>query len=567
MNQPQAVIQVNLGTSDLAVLIKNYGFIPLWDRDEINDKAKQEIWKNRSLIIVDKLCPELNVQIYEKKGNQRPFKFIELTEKLFQAYEKEPEKWGDRIYPSRLLGVIEKAKETFEVSEINVFVSKQEPLHESDCWFLFKILQKWFKEKKDLELKAKFIPEDINLSLGFDRLSEYYYKEIKNVDTTKIILISHKGGTPNMTNALKQQIALSSIERKIILIDPELVVENVLDGKPSPCKLTSYWKYIRIQKYEAVEQLLNRWDFDGAIQILKDWQNYLNFLLEHKVIDENLEQSSELIRLVLQKLEIARNFFNLDNSWKLDFEILPDDDLGSLQKLKSDYNKVLNLYTQCLIFWELNQVANFSFRMSSFCEEILHELFQELGKKYFNKKDYPHNWFITKSEVESKLWQLFEDLEASSNQNTQSTNKNLKKKSGYKLLGRFSKRNFVEALIQFRDRNKEKTSWQKIANSLKKLDYWIDLRNRLTHSAKGFSKNSMADLLEKDRDRYNQKDKDEMVIRACKPNEILNELTNIMQNMGELLNQSYSPYIGLKEPHYIYSEAKQWVLKKLQQEE
>jgi hypothetical protein len=127
----------------------------------------------------------------------------------------------------------------------------------------------------------------------------------------------------------------------------------------------------------------------------------------------------------------------------------------------------------------------------------------------------------------------------------------------------------VEALIQFRGQSNEQAAWQEIVDSLTKLDYWIELRNKLTHSANGFSRNSMAASINQDRNRYRRGDRDEMAIKAneaCRHNKILDELTKIMEKMAKLFNQSDSSYIGLNESYYIYSDVKQWVLDKLQQE-
>jgi hypothetical protein len=515
---------------------------------------------------------ELNVQMREPRGTQLPFEFVDLTENLWQAYQDEPEKWRERLYPSRLLGVVEKAQAQFDVKDIKVFVTKQEPIHESDSFYLFNILKQWFEDCEDIRLTSELIPATINPSRDADELANYYYKQIQAIDRQDILLISRKGGTPAMSNTLNQQVILSSIERKIILIDPQLAVDRILSGQVSNCELTSYWKYIRVQKYEAVKQLLERWDFDGAIEILKDWQKYLKFLIEQEVIDRDIENSSELIRLVLQRLDIGRTYFNLDSDLdrSLSYRIASGDDLGNIKEIKDQYSKVLNLYTQCIILWDLNQVANFSFRMSSLCEEILHDSLDNLGAaKYFNKQQYPHDWYITKSQVESTLWNTFYQLEIQANPHTQLNYWKWNEKPSYKLPGRFSKRNFLSALIEFRGNSTEQTAWQAIENHLIQLDYWIDLRNSLTHSAQGFSKKSMADSLAHDRNLYQRGDRDRTAERAnsaCKRDDILPTLTSMMTQMSVLLGRDVSPYIGLQEPYYIYSDIKQWVLDKLQQE-
>ena len=379
-----------------------------------------------------------------------------------------------------------------------------------------------------------------------------------------------------MKTALQIQTMASQF-KNLIFLDPQLNIDTLLDGHTSNCNLFSYWRYQRSQRYEAVRQLLEeRWDFDGAIEILKEWKGYLNFLIKQEAIDSEINQSGELIRIVLQRLDIARNHFNLDTSWRLNYQLKPTDNLGELEDVKNSYDKVLNLYTQCIILWNLNQVANFGFKLGSFCEEILHEIIIKLdGEKYFNKSRYPNDWYFTKSKAEIKseskntLWEIFYNIEIKQYRKSKLKTHDWKKYSSCKLLGRFTKRNFVKALIQFRGRNNEIDSWNKIIESLKRLEYWIELRNTLTHSAEGFSMSSMATLLNHDCNRYKRGDRDDMAIKAhqaCKHKEILDELTAIMNQMAELLNLSYGSYVGLEEPYYIYSDVKQWVIGKLEEE-
>jgi hypothetical protein len=579
MNKPQATIQANLGTSDLAVLIENHGFLPLWYRSEPSENETQESWVNRSQIIVNKLCSELEVETREAQGRKIPFEFIKLTEKLFHAYKQEPDKWKNRLYPSRLLGIIEKAQEKFDISQINVFVTKQEPLFESDSLFLFEILHKWFKEEKAIELKPKFIPGTIDLSKDADSLSDYYYKQIQDIASTEIILISRKGGTPAMINALSQQIALSSIDRKIILIDPEFVVDKVLSGEPSPCKLTSYWKYIRIQKYETVQQLLERWDFDGAKVILKKWQEYIKDLIDLGVIDKEIQNNNSFLLKNFKVLDLTCAYFNLDSSGSSSYKIKKNEDLGIFSDFEyKDSDRLPNLYAQCLIFGEINQVANFLFRLACFGEEVLHYLIENLDSaKYFDKKKHPDNWVLRYNlkNIQHDLWLNFRELEEKTNF-TKTFENWLKECNTYKLSSRYSQRNFLEALIKYKGDKKKINLWNEICDDLEKIDYWVDLRNRLTHSAEGVSKEGMSKIFQKDlRDFEKAKadaDKKEKQVDynnypsinknvswACKRDEILNLMRNIKQNAEKLGNYNSR----FDSDYFIYDEVRKQVIEDL----
>ena len=76
---------------------------------------------------------------------RNPFSFLELTEKLLNAYEKDEEKWHFWIRPGRIGEVIKTAVEKFKVKDIYIFVTRQELPYQEDSIDLFQILQKWLK--------------------------------------------------------------------------------------------------------------------------------------------------------------------------------------------------------------------------------------------------------------------------------------------------------------------------------------------------------------------------------------------------------------------------------------
>jgi hypothetical protein len=574
------ILIANIGKSDLAIKIDDY-YIPVgFDRDEKNvndtdlDENEKAIWEKnlRQEYICSQLCHELEVP-YKKNGE---FSFRELTKKILEEYEKNEGIWHHQINPDRIRGVIEKARKEFNLEKVYIFVTNQpekiiDPKkneeidnrgYSTDSIHLFKIIQKWFKKEiPELDIVERVIPSNIS-AVDQDRLMNYYYKFfLEEITSSQEVLISIKGGTPQMQNALRMQ-ALASSAMKQLFIEPKLSVKCLLAGKPSECQLTSYWRYMRTQKYQDVKNILeSRWDFDGALQILDKWVNTLESLKRSGIPD--LEKSKIGVELVIKSLELGISYLNLDNRGARNI-INSTEGLALSKEFWKEYNSLLNIYTQCRIYWKLNQVANFLSRMASICEETLHKIIINLGGiKYFNEKKYPNSWYLDKSKVEPKLWKYFAEREEEDNANKF---KNWDfQKSPYLLSNRFSKRNFVEALVIFRDKMKEIESWERIIDSLEKLDCWVEQRNTLIHSGVGVSKESMLEFINHER----EYDKD---IVACDPNKILTELTIILAELtiisnqnNKLLNRSENPFVGFEPttPYYIYSEIKDWVIAKL----
>ncbi|TPX29165.1 hypothetical protein [Cylindrospermopsis raciborskii] len=142
------------------------------------------------------------------------------------------------------------------------------------------------------------------------------------LEEKELMLISVKGGTNQMKTALQLQGISVSAFKRLLFINPLLSIPSVFAGQPSSCELESYWRYMRTHKYQTIRLLLERWDFDGAIQILTDWQEYLSYLINQGIVDQEstadnqvinkLEQSSDTSELILTALKFARACFNLD---------------------------------------------------------------------------------------------------------------------------------------------------------------------------------------------------------------------------------------------------------------
>ena len=514
------ILIANIGTSDLAVKVEEY-YIPVgFDRNEPNidysdltedEKIMWEQQKLRQEYVTEYLCPELNVKV-DSNNPKNPFSFLKLTEKLLDVYQQDEEKWHPRIRPGRISGVIKTAVEKFNVKDIYIFVTKQEPPHFGDSIYLFDILQKWFKKELDIQLIPEIIPADIP-AVDLDNLLDYYYGVfVKYISRDSELLISLKGGTPQMKTAISMQAFASSINKQIF-IDPVLSPAKILAGEPSECQLTSYWRYMRNQKYQDVKILLEeRWDFDGAIQLIKQWQNTLKFLNSH-LEDIKISQINHLIFQVFQALEIANYCLNLD--WKTAKENILDKYSDQVSREITNkiqpYDLLLNLYTQCRIYYELNQMSNFLVGVSSFYEIVLEKIAK--SNRIDKKKEYPQKG------------------------------------------GRYDKRDFIDKIISKSDKSE---SWSDIIKYLKELDFWCSQRNQLIHHGKGISKELMKELYE----RRSNADKD-----VCPPNSILDVMTQILKTDFNLLrNQQYQKYVGRKADYYIYSAVREWAIARLMDE-
>ncbi len=572
-----AILLTNIGTSDLTIQIQINGnnyYLPIdylpteanikKEIDKLNPELK-EVWEKQRHYIKTKLYEELGFPIGVKQASRK------LTEVLLEKYIENPPYWHPRLKPIRIWGAIQKSI-SLQANKAYIFVTDQLSTempngHEKDTIHLYSILEKWLElENKNFNLEKKLIPSDV-IGNEIELMLGYYYKALNQINITEglnqvrseneFVLISIKGSTPSMQTALQLQ-AIDSNFKNIVFLDPELSLQRILNGESSDCKLTLYWRHMRSQKYQTVRQLLNRWDFDGAIQVLVDWQKTLKSLPEGIVEQQDISNSEKVIKSVIKAFDITLCYLNLDilGARQL-INSTSNSDLGPVAKIKTpNYDKLLNLYTLCKIYWELNQVTNFLPLMGSFCEETLHYLIEKLGGlKYFDKTKHPNDWYLDKGKIRNnKLWSYF--AEAENNQTF--SNWNFQKKPKYRLSNRISKWNFVNALIKFRDKAREDKPWQALTESLNKLDYWVDQRNDLIHSAEGVSKDSMFKRLKKDCENEEVDAND-----VCTPDAILMEMTNISRQTSELLNLSENTFIGLDKDYYIYSEVRTWVINKL----
>lgn len=518
-----AILLANLGTSDLAIKINDFDYcLPIFERNEPNEDTSRlnigelEVWKDRNSY-TEFLYEELNMTLIPSKiaGEKIGVKssFVDFSQSLLQKYLSNPDIWHHRIRPGRIGGVIIDAQKKFELQKIHLFVTNQSPQHHLDTVYLFEILKYWFKREYDSTLIANEIPFGVTAKESDKLLSFYYDFFTENINSNSIVLVSIKGGTPQMQTALKMQAIASSVSR-LMFIDPQFDISKILAGEFSDCELTSYWRYIRTQKYQTVKLLLeeNHWDFNGSTQILRDWQTVLKFFISHHIVETNdIASSSQVISKIIKTLDIGINCFNLDIKYAQTFlQNNPQLKLSSrLASEVNNYDVTLNLYTQCRIYWKLNQIANFLSRMSSFYEAVLDKLAN-----------------------------------------------NLNCYSGYSRFdNRFDKRNFIDSQMKSNNTHQKIQDWEKILTLLKNLDFWCKQRNSITHDGKGVSKQRMEEL-------FNQESKYNSEI--CHPNLIIRNMEAILSNNLELVRNEYKhKYVAENQEYYIYSEVKNWVIQTL----
>ena len=654
----------NIGTSDLTVKIGDR-FLPVgFDRTEPNENREaltaedEQIWNGRLNIVRANLCAELAVTVTQKRDREI-FSFRELSQKLWEAYQQEPDHWHHRLYLGRILGSIDRAI-SMGASKAHIFVTDQKPRsHEQDTVYLFYILQKWLEiERPNFTIEAEVIPETVTPNDADALLNFYYFKfielataltnpqlDVKNLkigqivkgevsgfqdygvfltlpnnikglipiakvsqefmtpaklkqkyyigekiqgqitkikedgklefstrdlpSTHEVILISIKGGTPQMVEALKLQAMSVASSQRLFLIDTKANIQRILSGQTSECQLTAHWRYVRSQKYETVKQLLGRWDFDGAIAILRDWQDYLDILIAERVIDfEDVKHNLEGLIPIIKALEIARAYFNLDiktvDNILAEYPFANDVNFKP-EKILADYKhfkqyRVLHLFTLCRVYWQLDQMFSFLSGVFSCCDvAIEHLIYKYCSPNQFGCFSFDTSYLNlqqSRQQLGDRFWQRFVKLE----DNEQNPRRHeLTGNQEYRLASRYNKRNFIEALIWARGSSQDIAAWDSLKSNFLQLDFWGNKRNKFVHSASGISK----DLMVSDYESL----KPEQRSKTCPPDRILEIMEEICHSgllgIDRRLGDRFAS--GADADYYIYSEIRDWVGQRLAQ--
>jgi hypothetical protein len=554
-----ATLIANIGTSDLTVKIQGFEYyIPVgFDRDEPNEVAEdltedeKVIWERNSRedFIANGLCKELGVEVRGQGRNA--YSFRELTEKLLAAYQQEPDSWQERIRPGRIWGVIHTAIEEFSVKKINIFVTNQSPPQHQDTCFLFEIIKRWIErhlQREDILFLKRVIPQNVKPNQQDLVLNEYYRFFVDEIDSNEVVLVSTKGGTPQMQTALRLQSITADIP-KLLFLDPILSKRKVLLGEPSACVRTSYWQYQRTQKYRVVMQLLERFDFAGACQVLKGWQSILSFQIEQGVVSKSqLRSSRRLVDEAIKGLEVADSLINLDieaaraSKKEMNLDMSLDLDAQINQAIEN-YSVLLNLYSQCRIYKQNLQVSHFLSRMSSLCEEILDEAIKKLGgNRYLEPAAV--GFRVEIREIRKLLPQdqlsLLDSLDY------------VRNGQYAKILYRTSKLSFLDILLAIRKKDSESESLSLLKREINSLEFWIYKRNEMIHDSQGFSSNRISEL-----------NKEAKRIGACLYEEILKVLANILSSPLLQLPNIDKQNFTKGDDLYLYTSLKKWVMEKL----
>lgn len=362
-----------------------------------------------------------------------------------------------------------------------------------------------------------------------------------------------------------------------------------------------------MQKYQVTKKLLQRWDFDGTREILDQWNNNLTDLSQwHLENSEELEQSQKTIDEIVKVSGMAVALFNLDTQAAQNL-LINDFQPFMESYLNNPLERLRNLYAQCCIFKKIDKFADLLMRMGLFYEEIVHELIRRFdgnnGENYFNRQKYPDNWYLKTEKIieNSVLAQRFYDLEDGMPKSSliKAINKKLKKENKpitkkwttplsneFKLPGRLTKRNFIEALVYATGDAEKISQCNLMVDAMKKLDYWAIKRNQIVHGAKGISLQRAAEVRQEDIELARQASEDDRIVinqdiqttvnLSCPPEQINKEMKTIVENAFKLVGEPWLLSIisrSLSEEDlteesfcYIYSDIRHWIIQRLQKD-
>jgi hypothetical protein len=301
---------------------------------------------------------------------------------------------------------------------------------------------------------------------------------------------------------------------------------------------------------------------------------------------EDIERSNDVIKVVLQVLDFSRACFNLDFQSAKDLakpkidttflELSTDTNIfPKLQEAADKYgvyqHRLLSIYTQNRIYSQLDQVASFLAHLASFGEEVLHGLilkwegkasywlFKDQEKKKPRKAtseaEIKSGFIIDVQQIRMSRLSVWNEVVSLQRKYASGFGtKNIES-----LNNRFTKRYFVQALIEYRNNPQEIEDWQRILTGLQQLDFWIDQRNKLIHTATGYSKPLMVKLFNE----Y-KPDENSNISAPCHPDEILGIMEAILKNKLVDLKTIYrNMFVGNEAEYYIYTLVNNWVVNTL----
>lgn len=445
------------------------------------------------------------IAIEETYYNDLAFPLLDTFQKIFQENSFQN--------PTKFLVLLTDQSQVFPDDRIYLETC---PYWQDTC-ALQPILEKYFKENfEDIELKFATIapqPEpntDNPVPAGIDNWDamlktvgdtlDTALKELE-VDREKndLVYVSHQAGTPAISSAV-QFLTVGQFKRVQFLVSNPLIDEedDLIKGKAQLIRSSNYWKKI---KFADITKLLDpRFDFSGAKDILQEFQNQY----------EN-DPQKELISPIVQILQVGEDCLNLDIESAKSF-LNSQFSTDVVEQVEED-DRLLNIYTQCRIFWQLDRTANFLSLVSSFYEGVLERIVDNWGAR---------NGFPERG-------------------------------------NRFNKRNFIENLVTNRQQPEEIIAWEDILNRLKSFDFWCSYRNKLIHGANGISKQRLQEVWEQ----RNLNDNNDEI--ACQRDEIIENMAAILRNDLRLVQQEYfQKFVGEDADYYIYSAVRSFAIEQLE---
>lgn len=545
-----SILIANIGTSDIAVKVDSY-FLPIgFNRREPNleepsaDTPEGVAWYERDITLKQFFRYKLELQ-------QENPSFREVSKALLEQYKQQPDVWHPRISIGRIQGVIQAALKGNDAIQAHLVVTNQtrdnQQRHPTDTIYAVELIERVLRHQNDSLLmgdrpKLRLKQEQITFSaIDEDRLYNYYAELFEQIHPSKVVYVSVKGGTPQMQQALRAH-ALAPHTQAQIFISPKLRVHDILTGQSSDCKRVSYWRYQKKQKYQMVQLLLNRWDFDGAAALLSDWLDTLHAL---DVDDfERLSEHQKQVEKVIQGLKMAIAYLNLDLQ---SAENLHSDDY-TLKALIQQFNPLENLYAQCKLYTELKQISHFLSRLGSFYEATQNELIQALGGLSYIDTDKPGYWQVSAAAVKAdspELWHLLQ-------KNFEGKEKKLR--DYWQLRNRFDKLKYIKSLIKHQYSGLS-TPKPPSLEDWHRLNFWYGIRNQLVHGSKGINEDRMAAV-------YQQRENKNQI--ACRYEEILPTMQSILNTIervqsvsGQGNDQSVFSEYGL------YGHVREWAIASL----
>lgn len=548
-----SILVANIGTSDIAIKVGDY-YLPIgFDRSEPNleepdpDTPEGVAWRERQMLVDKQLQADLNIAPRTK--------YRDACEAILSAYRADPETWHPRISIGRLQGVINsvleaeaKVQQSQSTTTAYLIVTDQPKTevrgYPTDTIYAFDIIQAWLSRQRPALVSGesaplKLVPNTIRVpAIHEDLLHEHYYQLFQTFTPDDIIYLSVKGGTYQMQQALKVQ-ALASNTKAQIFLSPKPQVNKILVGQPSDCQRIAYWRYQQNQKYQTVQLLLDRWDFDGAAVLLENWEATLQALVTDD--QATLQDHQVKVTQATRGLQMAVAHLNLDSQ-------AADGLAGNhreLLALLGKFSSLENLYAQCKIYAELKQISHFLSRLGSFYEATQNDLIEKLGGLQYLDTQKRGPWEIQVKALETgapDLWQLL--------------GRTFKWRSpadypeAFGLRDRFKKRSFIKTLIEYAYGNLPSNQPLSL-NHWKKLDFWYDIRNQLMHGAKGINEDRLEAV-------YQQREAKHQI--ACPYGDILPTMAAILTDLSQISSAAEaSP--AWQDPGYgLYEQIRHWAI-------